>query len=95
VRKWPRRSAPVIAKLRGRNFDSTGDPNPARYYVYQVTAITANWSNNVLVGSCEFPPPLDQTRFPKENGFASDFERGDHLAHLAGGDFERLRLIGR
>jgi ABC-type branched-subunit amino acid transport system substrate-binding protein len=39
-------------------FDRNGDPDPARYYVYQVTATDpADWSNNVLVESYEFPPP--------------------------------------
>ncbi len=40
------------------NFDRNGDPDPARYYVYQVTATSMDdWANNRLVDSYEFPPP--------------------------------------
>ena len=39
-------------------FDRNGDPDPARYYAFQVaSASPANWLRNKLVASYELPPP--------------------------------------
>jgi ABC-type branched-subunit amino acid transport system substrate-binding protein len=39
-------------------FDRNGDPNPARYYVFQVaSASPANWPRNEQVAFYELPPP--------------------------------------
>ncbi len=40
------------------NFDVSGDPNPAKYFVLQVVSVDPNdWSQNILVSSFEVTPP--------------------------------------
>jgi branched-chain amino acid transport system substrate-binding protein len=40
------------------DFDNSGDPNPAQYYVYQVVSTDdANWDQNPIVAAYEIAPP--------------------------------------